>query len=92
VMDSHLESQFQFGSNSIYARDKNRVREFRFVDGKQSTETADLTEHAAGEGLVSKILDPLFGAVGAVDVDASVGISDGGSFRRVVGHRVSPYL
>ena len=50
------------------------------VDRKQPAEAADLAEHAAVESLVRQILDALLGAIGALDVDAGIGVGNGARF------------
>src|SRR5207253_5035650 len=61
----------------------------RLVHGKQATKAPDFAEHTLGKSFMRQILDALLGAVGLVDVDASIGVSDG--FGRILGHGVSGY-
>jgi len=86
VVDVHLEGDFQFGAHAVYARDQDGIHPLRLVHGKQAAETANFAEDAAGKCLVGEILDPLLGAIGAVNVYASVGVGDSG-FRGIMGHR-----
>src|SRR5204862_6822361 len=72
-------------AHDIDARNQHGIEIFLGIDGKQAAKAADLAEHTAGEGLMGKILDPILGTVGAVDVYASVGIGDS-AIRGVVGH------
>ena len=53
------------------------------VDGEQAAEAADLAQDAAIEGLMGEILDALLGAIGALNIDAGVGVSDGAGFSRL---------
>ena len=85
VMDVHLEGDLQLGADAVDARDQNRVDPLRLVHGEQAAEAADFAQNAAGKGLVGEILDPLFGAVGAVNVHTSIGVGDGG-LRGIMGH------
>ena len=92
VVDLHFKSNFEFGADTIDARDENRVEIF-FVYGKQAAEPADLAEHAARKGLVREVLDPLLGSIGAINVDACVGVRDRTSLRvRALGQRVSSVM
>jgi hypothetical protein len=36
---------------------------------------------------VGKILDPLLGAIATINIDAGIGVGNGGSFGSFVGHR-----
>ncbi len=80
VMHLHLEGDFQLGANAVHARDQHRIEILRLVNSEQAAKPADFAEHAAGEGFVGEVLDPLLGAVGAVDIDAGVGVGDGRLF------------
>jgi len=51
-----------------------RAREFFLVNGEHAAKAADLTHHATGEGAVGKVLDALFGAIGAVNVNTAIGV------------------
>src|SRR4029077_7971085 len=46
---------------------------------------ANFAEHAAGKSLVGQILDPLLGAVGAVNIHTCVAVGDN-ALRGIVGH------
>src|SRR6266849_5003341 len=72
VMDVHHESQLQLGAHAIHAGDHHGLAKFLLVHGEHAAKSADFTDHALGEGAVSKILDPLFGAVGPIDVNTAV--------------------
>ena len=85
VMDVHLEGDFQLRAHAVHARHQNRVHPLRLVHGEQAAEAADFAQYAAGKSLVGEILDPLFGAVGAVNVHPGVGVGDGG-LRGIMGH------
>ena len=85
VMDVHLEGDFQLGAHAVHAGDQDRIHPLRLVHGEQAAEAADFAQDAAGESLVGEILDPLFGAVGAVNVHTGVGVGDGG-LRGIMGH------
>ncbi len=85
VVDVHLEGDLQLGAHAVHARDQNRVHPLRLVHGEQAAEAADFAQYAAGESLVGEILDPLLGAVGAVNVHAGIGVGDGG-LRGIMGH------
>ena len=87
VMDVHLEGDFQLGAHPVHAGDQNRVRPLHLVHREQAAEAADFAQHAAGKGLVGEILDPLLGAVGAVNVHPGVGVGDGG-LRGIMGHGI----
>ncbi len=92
VMPIQGKGEFQFGADTIDARDENGIEIF-FVYGKQAAEPADLAEHAASERLVREILDPLLGSIGAINVDACVGVRDRTSLRvRALGQRVSSVM
>ena len=58
---------------------------FCFVDGEQAAKAADFAQHAAGKGLVGQILDPLLGAIGAVNIYTGIGVGDS-ALRGIVGH------
>src|SRR5258707_399417 len=81
VVQVHHESDLELGTHAVDARNQNGLAEFLAVDGKHAAETANLAHHTAGEGPVSKILDALFGAVSAVNVDSAVGVGDGRLFQ-----------
>ena len=73
----HFKSDLEFGTDAIHARHQHRVGVFEFVHHEQSAKTTDLAQHAASEGFVREILDPLLGAVGAADIDSGVGVGHG---------------
>ncbi len=83
----HFEGELQLGADAIDAGDQDRVGEFLScrLENRPPNPPISLRTPLV-EGLMREVLDALFGAIGAVDVDAGVGVSDGGSFRRVVGH------
>ena len=85
VMDIHLEGDFQLGAHAVHARDQDRVGPLRLVHREQAAKAADFAQYAASKSLVGEILDPLFGAVGAVNVHTGVGVGDGG-LRGIMGH------
>ena len=85
VVDVHLEGDFQLGAHAVHARHQNRVHPLRLVHGEQAAKAADFAQDAAGKSLVGEILDPLFGAIGAVNVHTCIGVGDGG-LRGIMGH------
>ncbi len=92
VVDLHFKRYFEFSADTIDARDENGIEIF-LVYRKQAAEPADLAEHAARERLVREVLDPLLGSIGAIDVDACVGVRDRTSLRvRALGQRVSSVM
>ena len=80
VVDLHFEGDFEFSADAIDARDENGIEIF-LVYRKQAAEPADLAEHAARKSLVREVLDPLLGSIGAIDVDACIGVRDRTSLR-----------
>ena len=86
VMHLHLECDFQLGANPVHAGDQNRIEILGLVNREQAPEPADLAEYPPSEGFVSKILDPLLGAVGAVDIDPGVGIRNRRAVQGILGH------
>ena len=101
VMDVHLKGDLQLGAHAVHAGDQHRVDILQLVHGEQAAEAADFAQDAAGKSLVGEIFNALLGAVGTVDVDARVGVSNwripggGGLYRGrlcgVVGHGISPF-
>ncbi len=87
----HGKSDFQLGADSVHARNQHRIHIFLFVDGKQRAEAADLAQHPASEGLVGEVLNPLLGAVPALDVNARIGVGDSGILGGALGPRISPF-
>ena len=75
VMHLHLKGDFQLRAHAVHTGNKHGVEVF-LVHGKQAPETANLAQHTPGEGLVGEVLDSLLGLVGAVDVDAGIGVGD----------------
>ena len=84
VVQVHLEGDFQLGANAVDAGDQHRVEIALLVDGKQAAKAADLAEHAAVKGFMGEVLDALLGAIGALNVDTGVGVSDGAVFGRLL--------
>ena len=84
----HLKRNLQLRPNAVHTRDQNRIGVLGLVDGEQPAKAANLAQHTLGESLVRQILDPLLGAVGAVNVHAGIGV---GNRRRAgcgsLGHR-----
>jgi hypothetical protein len=85
MVNLHIEGHFQFRAHAIDARYENRIQ-VRFRDRKKTPKSPDLAEHALSEGLVSQVLDALLGSIGAINVNASVGVRDGGGLGGVWGH------
>jgi hypothetical protein len=51
-MQVHLERDLQLRAYPVHARNQYRVGVLGLIHHKQSTESADLTQHAAGKSLV----------------------------------------
>src|SRR6185312_7838345 len=81
VVQVHHESKFQFCADAIHAGDQHRLAKLLLVDGIHAAEAADLAHHSFGKGAMGQVLDALLGTVGAINVDAAVGISNGGLFQ-----------
>ena len=63
------------------------------IHREESAKPANFTQHAAGKGLVSQILDALLGAVGAIDIHTGVSVGDRcGGGCGVLGHGLSRCL
>ena len=74
-MQAHLKSYLEFGAHSVRTGDQDRIA-ILAVQGKKSTEAANVAQYATVEGLLREILDALLGAVALVDVHASVSVSN----------------
>ena len=74
----HGKSDFQLSADSVHTRNQHWIHIFFFVDGKQGAEAADLAQHPASERLVGEVLNPLFGAGPALDVNTRIGVGDSG--------------
>src|ERR1019366_531227 len=84
VVQVHFKGDLQLGTDPVHAGNQNRVRVLFLVDGEEPAKAANLAQHSAIEGLVGEILDALLGAIGALDVYASVGVSNGSGFCRLL--------
>src|SRR5215472_12620569 len=76
MMQAHFEGELELGANAIHARNQHRIAIFLLVDRKQPPEAANLAKHPAIEGFVRQVLDALFGAIGAVNVNTGIGVGD----------------
>ena len=83
VVQLHHEGHFEFCANPVHAGNQHRLAELLFINCKQAAEAADLAYNSAGEGAVGQILDALLGPVGAVYVNAAIGVSDWGIFQNL---------
>ena len=75
-MQPHFEGDFQFRSHTVHTGHQDGIKILRFINSEETTEAANLAEHAPGEGFVRQVLDALLGPVGAVDVHPRVSVGD----------------
>src|SRR5260370_625208 len=89
VVDLHFEGKFQLCPYAVHARNQDGIGILQAVNREQPSKSADFAQNALGEGLVGQIFDALLGAVGLVDIDACVRVSNG--FGRILRHGTSVY-
>jgi hypothetical protein len=77
VVQVHLESDLQLRAHSVNTADKYGIKVLLFVNGKEAAEAAYVAEDAFIEGAVRQVLNALLGSVGALDVNAGVGVGNG---------------
>src|SRR6266853_59919 len=85
-MQAHLEGNLKLGSDTVDARYQHWIDVFGLVHGKKTAKASNFAEHAARKSFVGQVLDALLGAVGAVNIYASVGVGDRCGGGGVLGH------
>ena len=81
IMDSGHEGDFEFGADSIAARDQQRFAISFLLQPEQGAETADIGQHSGRECRASQGANPLLGLGRGVDIHAGTGIRH---FQRIV--------
>ena len=76
VVNVEIEGDLELGADTVGARYQHRVFVANQVELEESAESADFTQDLFVEGSLGKILDALFGAVAATDVNSGVGVGD----------------
>jgi hypothetical protein len=78
VVDAELEGDLELGADAIAARNQDGVGKPGEIEGEEAAEASDLRQDVLVEGLAGQHLDALLGAIAFGDVDACVGVGDGG--------------
>src|SRR6185312_9894994 len=81
VMQVHHERYFELGAHAVHAGNQYRIAKLFLVDGKHAAEAADLADDAGRERTMGEIFNALLGAVGAVNINAAIGIGYGSLFQ-----------
>ena len=89
-MQAHLKSYLEFGAHSVRTGDQDRIA-ILAVQGKKSTEAANVAQNVFGEGFMGEIFDSFLGPVRAVDINTGIRVSNsGGVFCRILSHSGQP--
>ena len=81
VMQVHHERHFELGADAIHAGNQHGIAKLFLVDGKHAAEAADLAHYSRRERAMGEVFNALLGAVGAVNINAAIGIGDGSLFQ-----------
>src|SRR6185312_15151774 len=81
VVQVHHERNFELGANAIHAGNQHRIAKLFSVDGEHAPEAADFAHHSRSERAMGQVFNALLGAVGAVNINAAIGIGDGSLFQ-----------
>ena len=82
VVQVHHERNFELGANAIHAGNQHGITKLFPVNGEHAAEAADFTHHSRSERTMGEVFNALLGAVGAVNVNAAVGIGNGSLFQK----------
>jgi tRNA (cmo5U34)-methyltransferase len=80
VMNPQLKGELELSSHSVSAGDQDWLLVFGRIQLEQAAKAADFTQNILREGALGKIFNALLGAVAARDINAGIGIRDGGWF------------
>jgi len=77
MVNAEFEGDLEFGADAIGAGDKDRLLEFARIELEEAAKAADFAQDILVKCPLRKVLDALFSAVAAGDVDPGVSIGDG---------------